>query len=180
MELAKAQPAYTTFSYMHDLTHSERRDAVKRYSQSSLDQIQNIEDRIAKTKSEHVSFRRRAYRALLAISHMDEILRIAKAFDINWDAISAKNGLLMREIVREIAQFYIETELTLKLEGRIKAIDENHLRDMNNATSVLPYCDIAVFEKDFASLMQQCALGQKYKCEVITELTNISELLQPS
>ncbi|MFO1034972.1 MAG: hypothetical protein U1E15_13200 [Hyphomicrobiales bacterium] len=173
LAISKMDPRIALFSYMTQASNEHRKIAVENYSRSSQKMISEINSRIQGLKSEPTGTRRRFYQAILAYDHQDQILREADRHGITKAKLTDKNGKLLRKVIRELDYFRIETELTLKIEGRNKKIAENELRDLQNATTTIPICDLIVLEKDFSSLIEQCSIVQGSVPKITCSLSSL-------
>jgi len=177
LELSKLNPRRAIYGFLAEIPDDARATAVQKYSESSSKLIEEINARIIRLKSENFSTKRRAYQALLAYDFQSLILSEAATFGLGWESFAADNGRLLKRTIEELSYFQIETELSLKLDGRGKGINENHLRDMQNVLVALPNCDWLVLEKEFSSLIQQCGLDKIYRAKVTTKLTEMLDLI---
>ena len=62
-------------------------------------------------------------------------------------------------------------------ESRERKIQANDLIDISHLAGGIPYCDIVVMEKMFASLCRKLKLDKKYGCVVLNSLKSLNKIL---
>ena len=75
-----------------------------------------------------------------------------------------------RKIISEVAAYYVEREIAVRLESESRPIAENDLRDMQSFCAVVPYADEIIAENQFASLAKQGRLDKKYDTRIATSI----------
>lgn len=80
-------------------------------------------------------------------------------------------------MVADTPLFAAEREIALKLEGQKRAIQINDFCDMQNFTTVLPYADIIVAEKQFVNLARQAGMTNRFKARLETRLSSLNAVL---
>ncbi|WP_268543673.1 hypothetical protein [Candidatus Nitrosotenuis cloacae] len=58
-----------------------------------------------------------------------------------------------------------------------REIQTNDITDVNHLSGAIPYCDIVVMERMFASLSQQLKLDKKYGCTVLRSLKELNKMI---
>jgi hypothetical protein len=86
---------------------------------------------------------------LLVLDDQETMIPVADQPGLPWGRLADNNGAAIRQVVNETPTLLIEREIALKLEGQVRPIQANDMRDMRSFTSVLPYADIVVAEKQF-------------------------------
>lgn len=80
-------------------------------------------------------------------------------------------------LARDVPTYFIERELSLRLEAQSRPIEENDMRDMQAFCAVLPYADLVVAENQFVSLARQANLGEKYGSRLSTDLHHLRDIV---
>ncbi|WP_162801245.1 hypothetical protein [Azospirillum brasilense] len=173
----KAHPKEALFNYLMETPEFVRMEAIRRFTEGCEDLRVRIEDRRARHRSENISMRRRLYSAIMAIDQQDEILSIARSLGLPWTCLGDKGGATLRAVIRDTPTFYIEREITLKLEAQERAVTLNDMRDMRTFCTVLPYADIVVAEQQFTSLARQARLHTRYGVHLETDIRALRKLL---
>ena len=73
----------------------------------------------------------------------------------------------------EIPILNIERELAVRLEDQARGINENDLRDMAAFTTVVPFADLVVAEKQFVNLARQASLDNDHKTTLMTSIFDL-------
>jgi hypothetical protein len=121
--------------------------------------------------------RRKIYSVLLALDDQDTMILVGDRLGLPDRFLADNNGATMRTIVNETPALVIEREIALKLEGQVRALHINDMRDMRNFVTALPYADIFVAEKMFTNLARQAGLANRYRARLETDLEALSDLL---
>lgn len=166
----RQDPARALFDYLIFNDESVRREAVRQYSKASAELIQRIESRRAMVSGEPLALRKRAYGAHLLIDELDFILATGRSLGLNWLTVHDIGSSLARSIIAEVPIFNVERELVIRLEDQTRGIEENDLRDMTSFTTVLPFADVIVAEKQFVSLARQSGLGKFLGVTLLTSI----------
>lgn len=77
----------------------------------------------------------------------------------------------MRRVVAETPILAAGREMVLKLEGQRRANHVNDFCDMQNFTTVLPYADVVVAEKQFVNLARQAGMATRFRARMETKLS---------
>jgi hypothetical protein len=112
----------------------------------------------------------------IVIPQMAEILLNNK---IKKDAISFKTKEdieLFLERMPSINSFY-RLSFARDEESPERKIQPNDLLDISHLAGAVPYCDIVVMEKMFASLCRKVKIDKKYGCIVLDQLRDLDEIL---
>lgn len=120
--------------------------------------------------------RRRIYSVLLVMEDQEIMIAVADRLGLPWRCLEDDNGATMRRVVNETATFLIEREIALKLEAQPRPIQANDTRDMRSFSTVLPYADIVVAEKQFTNLARQAGLASRFGVRLETELQVLRQL----
>jgi hypothetical protein len=177
LDLVKRHPASALFSYMANASNEERIAAVRKFSAGSEEWRQRIEARRRRDINEPLSLRRRIYSAMLVVDELELILAAARKAGTPWKTISDIGPITTRRLVRDVATYYIERELTLRLEGQTRAITENDFRDMQAFCAVFPYADVVIAENQFSNLAKQAKLDEKYETMLSSNILKLKEYL---
>lgn len=173
----QAHPQEALFQYLMETPETVRTDAVRRFTEGCANLRTHIEDRRARHQAEALSMRRRLYSAIMAINQQDVIISIAEHLGLPWTCLGDKGGATLRAVIRDTPAFYIEREITLRLEAQERAITLNDMRDMRTFCTVLPYADIVVAEQQFTSLARQAGLHARYATHLETDIRALLTLL---
>ncbi len=138
-----------------------------------MELISRIEARRALVAGEALAMRKRAYGARLIIDELDFILDTARGLGLQWSTVVDIGSSLMRSIVTDVPTLNIERELAVRLEDQKKNVTENDLRDMMAFTTVLPFADVIVAEKQFVNLARQARLDKRYKTTLLTSIYDL-------
>ena len=82
----------------------------------------------------------------------------------------------MRRVVNETPTLLIEREMVLKLEQQARPLHVNDMRDMRNFTTILPYADVVVAEKQFTNLARQAGLADRFGVRLETDLQALHDI----
>ena len=58
-----------------------------------------------------------------------------------------------------------------------REVDANDIADINHLTVAIPYCDIVVMERMFASASIQLGLDKKYGCKILRSLKELNQII---
>lgn len=166
-------PAEQLFRYLVFDNDDVRREAVRRYSASSLELLARIETRRRLAAGEALALRKRAYSAQLVIDELEFILASGRGLGLEWRSVRDIGSSLLRKLTADVPTLYVEKELAVRIEDRISAISENDLRDMSAFITVLPLADIIVAEKHFVNLSRQARLGERYETTLLTSIFDL-------
>lgn len=173
----KSEPAKFMYDYLTGAPDSERRVAVKNWSDGSRALAERMERRREQTLLDSVSMRRRVYSALLLSDELDVILDFAREAGAPWQALSDIGPSNARKIIREAPIYHVERELALRLEAQSRKLDENDIRDMSAFCAAVPYADCIFAEKQFVNLTRQAGLHEHYDTLVSSDLKEIRNLI---
>ena len=175
--LLRAHPSFCLYDFLVECPEDMRIAAVKRWSEGSEKLRLRVENRRAQHKKETESMRRKIYSALLMIDDIDLILTIARGIGMAWTEVSDIGAATARRIITEVPTYYVEREITLRLEAQNRPIHENDFRDMQSFCTVLPYADQVIGENQFINLSRQAGLDKKYGTELATDLLALQQQL---
>jgi hypothetical protein len=82
-----------------------------------------------------------------------------------------------RRIITDVPTYYIEREITLRLEAQDRPRHENDFRDMQSFCAVLSYADQVIGENQFVNLAPQAGLNKKYRAELATDVLAVRKYL---
>ncbi len=173
----KAHPKEALLQYLMETPETVRTGAIRRFTEGCEDLRARIEDRRARHRAESLAMRRRLYSAIMAIDQQDEILSIVRSLGLPWTCLGDKGGATLRAVIRDTPAFYIEREITLRLEAQQRAVTLNDMRDMRTFCTVLPYADIVVAEQQFTNLARQAGLHTHYGVSLETDIRALRMLL---
>jgi hypothetical protein len=174
IKLVQKHPAEFLYNYLMRPEEIIRRNAVYNWTQGSNRMIERIEIRRTQVANETMEMRRRVYSATLIMDNRDLIFDIGQKYGINIGEMGNEN---IRRIVEEVPSYFIERELSLRLEAQNRKINENDIRDMSSFTATVPYCDMLIAEKQFINLAKQAGLDKKFGARLETQLEAIYELV---
>jgi hypothetical protein len=172
----KSRPAEMLYDYLMNTPDDTRRLAVVRYSEGADRLRQRIEARRARDQGESLAMRRRIYSAIMMVDDMEFIWSCGKAVGAPWRSFSDIGSSIARRMMSEVPSYYVERELTLRLESQKRPVDENDFRDMQAFGAVAPYADYVVAEKQFCNLATQAGLGTKYETTITTDIRSLERL----
>ncbi|MGF7170808.1 hypothetical protein FHS91_002496 [Sphingobium xanthum] len=170
LNFIRNDPARALFDYLLFPDESVRVEAVRRYSVGSAELITRLENRRAIAVGETLAMRKRIYGARLTLDELDFILAAGRRLGLDWKTVNDIGSSLMRGIVADVPVLHVERELVVRLEDQSRGISENDLRDMLSFTTVLPFADVMVAEKQFVNLARQARLGETFKTKLITSI----------
>ena len=176
-EAIQRDPPRFLYDYLMNTPEDVRQAAVRKFSEGSEKLRQRVEARRARDANEPLSMRRRIYSATLMVDDLDFLNGlIAKA------GLPTTNGREIfqkcaRKLITDSPSYFIERELTLKLEALSRQIEENDFRDMQSFGAVVAYADIVVAENMFSNLARQSQLDKKFGTEIITALGGLTSYL---
>lgn len=173
LDFLRQDPVRALFDYLMAGEEDVRLEAVRRYSASSAELIGGIESRRAIAAGETLALRKRAYGARLIIDELDFILATGRQLGLDWRTVSDIGSSLVRRIAAEIPILNIERELAVRLEDQARGINENDLRDMAAFTTVVPFADLVVAEKQFVNLARQASLDKDHKTTLMTSIFDL-------
>lgn len=173
----KDHPKEALFQYLMETPEIVRKEAVRQFTEGCEDLRARIEDRRAHHRTESLSMRRRLYSAIMAIDQQDVIISIAEGLGLPWTSLMDRGGATLRAVIRDTPAFYIEREITLRLEAQDRAVALNDMRDMRTFCTVLPYADIVVAEQQFTNLARQAGLHARYAVHLETDIRALRTLL---
>lgn len=177
LALMRNNPQLALLDFLAESDDQVRRDAVARFERGCEDQCVAIEARRAQHAGENLSMRRRIYSVLLVLEDQSTMIAVADQLGLPWHGLADNNGGAIRRLINETPTFLIEREIALKLEGQARPIHPNDTRDMRNFTTVLPYADIVVAEKQFINLARQAGLASRFGVRLETELQSLRQLV---
>jgi hypothetical protein len=170
-------PEECLFEHLTGLSEEERRLAVKKFSEGSDALRKRIEARRIRDAEESLSMRRRIYSAMLMVDDIDFILEVSRKAGASWSAVSDIGSSNARKIMTDVATYYIERELTLRLEAQTRAINENDFRDMQSFCAVVSYADHVIAENQFSNLARQAGLDKRFQTHIATSIMALGEIL---
>jgi hypothetical protein len=171
----RADPKRAMFDYLASIDDGVRRKAIADFEYGCEQLRRGIEDRRAKHRNESLSMRRRIYSVLLAYGDQKIMIDVADKLRLHWRCFEDRKGATMKRVINEAPAFLIEREIGLKLEQQRRAIAVNDMRDMKNFTTVLPYADFVIAEKQFVNLASQAGLATKYGSQLGTNFGTLRE-----
>ncbi|MES3027671.1 MAG: hypothetical protein V4820_07465 [Pseudomonadota bacterium] len=177
MEVFRQQPLQAFYQFLVLLPNETRTEAVQRFSAGAEDLRRRIETRRTRDAAEPISMRRKVYGALLIIDEIELILAIARRAGLSWASVADMPPKTVLRLARDVPTYFIERELSLRLEAQSRPIEENDMRDMQAFCAVLPYADLVVAENQFVSLARQANLGEKYGSRLSTDLHHLGDIV---
>ncbi len=177
IKLVQSKPAELLYNYLMRPEESLRRNAVRNWTEGSNQLINQIEDRRARVANEAMEMRRKVYSATLIIDDHDIIFSIGRSCGLKWLNIGEIGNENVRRIVEEVPSYFIEQEISLRLEAQKGPIKENDIRDMSSFSAAVPYCDMLIAEKQFINLAKQAGLDKKFGTRLETQVAAICELI---
>jgi hypothetical protein len=178
-EAIKQDPPKSLFDYLMNTTDEVRTTAAKNFTEGSEKLKQLIEERRKRDAGESLSMRRRIYSATLVVNELDVILGFAKKAGLPTQDENEILRKCVRKLITDAPTYYVEREITLKIEAQPRPVTENDFRDMQTFCAVIPYADIVVAENQFSNLAKQAGLDKKYQTQVLTTLSSLQSVLQP-
>lgn len=172
-----ANPKDALFRYLMETPEAVRKEAILRFTEGCEGLRTRIEDRRTRHRAESLSMRRRIYSAITAIEQQDLIIAIAGRLGLPWTCLGDKGGATFRTVIRDTPAFYIEREISLRLEAQDRPVALNDMRDMRTFCTVLPYADVMVAEQQFTSLARQAGLPARYGACLETDIRALPGLL---
>ena len=176
LDVIRQNPAQALFDYLLFDDEEVRLEAIRRYSADSAELTARIQTRRAFVAGETLAIRKRAYSARLIIDELDFILATGRQLDLKWHTVRDIGSSLARSIIAEVPILNVERELVVRLEDQSRKIDENDLRDMASFTTVLPFADLVIAEKQFVNLARQARLGEALKTTLLTSIFDFVSL----
>jgi hypothetical protein len=173
----RSDPSRELYKYLLETPDDVRQPSVRMFSEGIERLRQEIEERRLRHKGERRDVRRRIQSALLMINEIDLILEIARRAGLPWRSVSDMGSENARKIVEDVATYYVEREIALRLEAQTRPITENDFRDMQTFCTVLPYADQVIAENQFSSLAKQAGLDRKYNTQLTTAVEALGENL---
>jgi hypothetical protein len=172
-EAIKQNPPHFLYEYLMNTPEAVRVAAVKRFTEDSEKLRQRVEARRTRDANEPLSMRRRIYSANLMVDDLEllsDFISRACLPTTNENEILRKCA---KKLIAESPSYFIERELTLKLETQSREIAENDFRDMQAFCAVVAYADVIVAENMFCSLARQAGLDGKYNTQIVTSLLEL-------
>ena len=176
LESFRSDPQAALIDYLIESDDGVRREAVARFEQGCDGLKAEIEERRLRHRNESLSMRRRIYSMLLAHGDQEILIAVADQLALPWRCFEDNKGATIRYVINETPAFLIEREIGLKLENQARPIHVNDMRDMRNFTTVLPYADVVVAEKQFTNLARQAALETRFGVRLETDLEVLRDL----
>ncbi len=172
----RQNPKFFLYRFLLESSEERRVFAVKKYSAGADELRQRVERRRALHAGESTSMRRRIYSALLMIDAQDFILECARHAGAPWRTITDAGAANARRLISDVPTYYIELEITLRLEAQNRAITENDFRDMQSFSTVCAYADCVIAEKQFVNLAIQAGLDKKFNTRISSDLSALLEV----
>jgi hypothetical protein len=176
-EAMKQNPPKFLFDYLMNTTDEVRTTAAKNFTEGSEKLKQLIEERRKRDAGKSLSMRRRIYSATLAANELDVILGFAKNAGLPTQDENDVLRKCVRKLITDAPIYYIEREITLKIEAQPRPVTENDFRDMQTFCAVMPYADVVIAENQFSNLAKQAGLDKKYQTQVLTNLSSLQDVL---
>jgi hypothetical protein len=180
MKAIQKEPPRYLFDYLMLTPDDVRVTAVARFTEGSDKLRQQIEARRARDANESLSMRRRIHSATMMVNELDLILGFAKNAGLPEQNETDILRKTCRKIINDAPTYFVERELSLRLEAQPRSIEENDLRDMQTFCAVVAYSDIVVAENLFSNLAMQAGLHTRFETVVTTNLLALPEQLQRS
>jgi hypothetical protein len=171
LEIIAKNPQATLFDYLLAKDEAVRQQGLLMFEAGAQLLRASIEDRRARHQGQSVSMKRKIYSVLLFCGDQDALIAAASALGLPWRCFEDNNGATARKVVNETPTLLIEREISLKLEAERRAIKINDFCDMRNFTTVLPYADVVVAEKQFINLARQAGLAARFNARLETKLS---------
>lgn len=175
INVIRSAPPHWLYSFLMETPEDVRVAAVKKFSDGSEKLRQQIEEWRQRNARESLAVRRRINSVRLVINEFELILGFAQKFGFAWNNIGDMDEANVRRIVEDIPTYYVERELTLRLEAQSRPIDENDFRDMQSFCAIIPYADVVVGEKQFINLARQARLDKKFSTRLRTNVLDLVE-----
>jgi hypothetical protein len=160
-ERIRSRPAHYLYEFLVKSSDEDRIIAVRNFSNQVEELRKLVEDRRQLYLSEPFSTRRK---------------RLAKIFHKNYSARDIR-GSEIRQLETDVPTFHVERELMLRIEAQSRPIEANDFMDMQAFCAAVPYTDMIVSEKQFASLAIQSKLDQKYSTRIVRHLAELEKYL---
>ena len=97
-------------------------------------------------------------------SKLREILNSKQDFELFLEYVPSSNVLVRLTYTRDE-------------ESSERSVQPNDIIDVAHLSGAVPYCDIVVMEKMFASICKRIKLDKKYDCQVLSSLKELNELI---
>jgi hypothetical protein len=164
-------PQAEMFDYLLARDEAVRQQGLLMFEAGAERLRANIEERRARHRDQPVSVKRKIQGVLLFDGDQDTLISAADALDLPWRCFADNKGATMRRVVAEAPTLAAEREMVLKLEGQRRAIHVNDFCDMQNFTTVLPYADVVVAEKQFVNLARQAGMATRFRARMEIKLS---------
>jgi hypothetical protein len=169
----QSDPSTWLYEYLLGPPDDVRKPGVRMFSEGIDRLTQQIEERRFRHKGESLDMRGRIQSALLLINEIELILDIAQRAGLPWKSVSDMGSENAHKIIEDVATYYVEREIALRLEAQTRPITENDFRDMQTFCTVLPYADQVIAENQFSSLARQAGLDKKYNTQITTAVASL-------
>ena len=165
-----SNPEAALYDYLMNTPDDRRREAVRRYSESSSELIAQLVETRNLVKNEAVSLQERAYSVRQIDQRLDDINIAAESLGLPlWTDVESRR-VIFSSISTDLPVFDIERALVIKTEGENRELNENDLRDVIAFTSVLPYVNALVAEKAIVARARQARLGERYDTDLLVSI----------
>ena len=132
--------------------------------------IARVEIRRAQFSKYPRDVRWRAYAVQALVDHLDFINRTLSQIGHSLAELEQDGREAYVQLFRNIPTLNVESELAVRLESQTGKLKINDLGDIENFYTSLPYADVMVAEKNFASLAKQAKLDMRYGVSIHTKL----------
>lgn len=170
-------PQTAMFDYLLASDEPTRQQALLMFEEGVQALRSDIEARRARHRGQPISMRRKIYSVLLFSGDQGALIAASDALGLPWRCFEDNKGATARRVISETSTLFIERELTLKLEGQNRTVQINDFCDMRNFTTVLPYADLVIAEKQFVNLARQAGMAKRFNARLETRLDVLPEYL---
>ena len=180
LERMAEEPQAALFDYLLARDEAIRQHGLMMF-EAGVEQLRaNVESRRARHRDQSASMKRKIQSALIFLDDQEALIQAADALNLDWRCFMDNNGTTARRMLSETPTLVAQREMTLKLEGQKRAIHVNDFCDMQNFTTVLPYADVIIAEKQFVNLARQAGMDSRFKARLGTRLSSLGEFLDQS
>ncbi|MEW5733540.1 MAG: hypothetical protein AB1921_01725 [Thermodesulfobacteriota bacterium] len=170
------QQLYSTF--MLEQGDDQRKVAIKAFYCGTKDLTERIERRREQVRKHSKDKRHKIYSALLFVANDDLIGTILQTMGYMKEDFLQAGESGVQQFMRDVPNFYVETNLALNLESLRRPIEENDCLDISSLCAAIPYADCIVCEKMFAHISNQERLGNRYNTKISRNLSDLTAYLQ--
>lgn len=155
-------PAEQYVAFMKGQDEGRRKQVHQTIRSATAKIISDMEGRRALLEGESVDVRRRAYSALLFISHQDLFLRILGGLGFSFRQLQELGAPAIRALVDDVPTLNVEVEMVTRLESECGRLCPNDLFDIQSFYTAIPYSNRVIAEKASISRARQARLDSRY------------------